>query len=221
MPARFTALTAALKAARAGSEKLDQMFWAAERGHEFPLAHYDEETWWDARRQGEPEAFMTTDLSKALTYIHERHPEARVKIEGQGGRAFASANLPTHGIGIGATYRQDLDLGALALALAAAFSEARGVSIDIDQRVLAASEAVEKAPHPKEWPVEQLEDGKWVPVNHEHRLAGNGGHTEDAARRFARDMRWVPFVVAECRTRYEEHFPAREEPDTEPNGLEP
>ncbi len=206
-------LTDALKRAESASCKLDQMAWAYVDRYAFPLAHYDEDTWLEQRGDGKPSARLVTDPGAAFRFLVERHPKHRIDIKAEKGVAAVEIRIFGLGTLIAGNFKGKIDTTQLGIGLTIALTEAHAKAIDMEQRLLKVYGVAETVAPFEDWPIEQLPDGKFYPVDHENRLAAHGFATVEIAQRNIGLNHKGDYGMMICRERYEALIPA---PDAQP-----
>jgi len=63
----------------------DMITFAMEYGCDFPLTHYDAETFYQRRNEGDPRASLTSDIGAALRHLDEIVPDGDFTISKKGG----------------------------------------------------------------------------------------------------------------------------------------
>jgi len=196
--------------------ELDQAFWACERGVEFPLTHYDLETWEESRREGAPAATLVSDAGALTRYIEECWPDHRIDMRFEKGHARIEVMILGLGIGASSTFTGKLPLSELNRGLSIAFSGAHQVALDLQQRLYAVAGLAETAPPIRDWPIEEISPGRFAPVLHDLNLAGAVWGARETAEKNSGLNHKGDYGMMLCRKRYEENFAGREPEEESP-----
>lgn len=188
----------------------DEAMWARERRVEYPLTHYDRNTFEQGRREGDPEARLASDQGSLLRYLEKTWPGSRLEIKAQGGKVAIEIVIAGLEMGVSGEFRGHLPLSEINRGLALAFSNAHERATHIKQRFFALEDVAAKAPPVRDWPIEELKPGSFAPVNHEFRLAASPFMTREGAERNADMHRGGLYGTMQRRDRYELVFPAAE-----------
>ena len=188
-------------------DRLNQAFWAHDRGVEFPLTHYDEETWEGCLREGDPTAWAVTRPEAILKHIEEKWPGSRLQINAQNGRAHVTLLITGLGRGVEGEFKGEVPLTDLGRAIAIAFLRADDMAVSLQQRLLAVSDLEAKISPCKDWPVEEVFPRRWGAVHHEHRLLCATANSAEGAARHAGMNHKGDYGIMLSRERYEAAFP--------------
>ena len=202
---RWDAAVKALQGASEGNRELDQMCWAAANAHDYPLAHYDLDVWEQALREGALDTALSSNIDSTLRFMQREWPDVRVGFQSTSEITTADVRIPEAGVVVEAHVQREVPLTGASVVLAEAFAKAHQEALDLQQKLLAVTEAIELAPPPAEWPMEKASNGRIYAVCHEHRLAGPEIRIKDTGP-FVPAERWNARVAFECRTRYETIF---------------
>lgn len=199
---------------------LDQAFWAHERGVDYPLTHYDLETWEESVRERDPAARAVSDTGDLLRIIEDRYPGHRLDLRAEGGRARVSllitatgtGPLPSQAVmrGVSGEVQGEFAMSDLGRAIALATVRADGLARDLERRLLGVEGTADLAPPYQDWPVEEVSPGRWGAVHHELRLLCATANSAEGAARHAGMNHKGDYGVLLCRERYERDFPAPE-----------
>ncbi len=201
---------------------LDQAFWARERGVEYPLTHYDLETWEESVREGDPAARAVSDTNDLFRIIEDRYPGHRLDLRAEGGRARVSLlitatrtrSLPR---GVSGEVQGEFAMSGLGRAIALATVRADGLAQSLEQRLWAVSGLVEQVRPYAAWPVEEVGPGRFGAVDHENRLLCATANSPEGAARHASMNHKGDYGLLLCRDRYDKLFPyPAPAPDDEP-----
>lgn len=187
-------------------DRLNQAFWAHDRRVEYPLTHYDEETWEGCLREGDPTARAVTHPEAILRHIEEKWPGSRLHITAQNGRAHVTLLITGLGRGVEGEFKGEVPLTDLGRAIAIAFLRADDMAVSLQQRLLAVYGLEGEVPPYQDWPVEQVTPGRWGAVHHEHRLLCATANSAEGAARHARMNHKGEYGLMLCRERYEAAF---------------
>ncbi|WP_108127615.1 hypothetical protein [Gemmobacter caeni] len=198
--------------------ELDQAFWARERGVDYPLTHYDLETWEESVREGDPAARAVSDTGDLLRLIEDRYPGHRLDLRAEGGRARISllitetrdGKLP---IGVAGEYQGEAPPSRLGRAIALATVRADGLARGLDLRLKAVAGLAKRAPPYADWPVEEISTGRWGAVHHGLRLLCATANSPEGAARHATMNHKGDYGLLLCRERYETLAPQAGLPD--------
>lgn len=198
-------------------DRLNQAFWAHDRRIEYPLTHYDEQTWEGCLREGGPTARAVTQPEAILRHIEEKWPGSRLQITAQNGRAHVTLLITGLGRGVEGEFKGEVPLTDLGRAIAIAFLRADDMAVSLQQRLLAVSDLVGKVPPYEDWPVHEVTPGRWGAVDHQRRLLCATANSAEGAARHAGMNHKGEYGLMLCRERYEETFPnPTPSPETEP-----
>ncbi|MBW3243744.1 WavE lipopolysaccharide synthesis family protein [Epibacterium sp. DP7N7-1] len=205
---KLETLLETLKSTPKADQDLDMVAWAYVERKDWPLPHYDEDTFWARRNEGAHETRLTTNLSSALSWLEEKWPENRIDFrcdhDGPRGEVSISVlenNLLTRNQFLGAP------LSEAARCVAAICIEASERAENYRQLIWSHNiEALSKKLKPwGEWEVEQ-HGFAFHAVDHENRLMGSGiGSAKKALE--ARHRTEHLSVLLKMRLRYEETYP--------------
>lgn len=196
----------------------DEAFWAREKRVQYPLTHYDQDTFDNSRREGAPEARLASDQGALLSYLEETWPGSRVDIKAQNGRVAIEILITGLEMGISGQFLGELPMSRINRGLALAFRDAHEGANRIRQRFASLEDVAAQATPVRTWPIEELSPGRFSPVNHELRLQGVSFGTPEAALRNADSNRGGLYGIMQARDRYEASFPAPAV-STDPPGL--
>ncbi len=197
-------ITEILRQADAGSEDLDRLVWSREYGCNYPLTHYDEDTFYQCRAEGEATASMTTNAQMVFKMLEEVHPKANLEIETRGGNIKVTAKLSDLNFGAPITgkFAGKLPVSQIALALATSVSEMRCKYLKIEQENLAVLGVKERVERADNWPVEETAPGEFRAVHHEEKLATQPYRTADKAQEYAAITHHTDHMMLKHRNRY-------------------
>jgi len=201
---------------------LDQAFWAHERGVDYPLTHYDLETWEESVREGDPAARAVSDTGDLLRIIEDRYPGHRLDLRAENGRARVSLLITETGTrplprGVAGDVHGEFAMSGLGRAIALATVRADGLARDLERRLLGVEGLDDRIPPYQAWGVEEVSPGRWGAVHHELRLLCATANSPEGATRHAGMNHKGDYGVLLCRERYDKLFsyPATA-PDEEP-----
>lgn len=210
-------MTAERLAAMIGDEQvplwdLDQAFWARERGVDYPLTHYDLETWEESVREGDPAARAVSDTGDLFRLIEDRYPGHRLDLRAEGGRARVSllitetrnGRLP---VGASGQFEGKTTPSQIGRAIALATVRADGLVRSLEQRLWAVSGLAEQVRRYAAWPVEEVTAGRFGAVDHENRLLCATANSPEGAARHAGMNHKGDYGILLCRERYDKTFP--------------
>lgn len=197
--------------------ELDEIFWACERRVDYPLTHYDHETYEGARREGAPEARLVSDAGALTRYIEETWPKTRINMRLEKGLAKIEVVISDLAIGASSTFTGKLALSELNRGLAIAFAGAHEAALSLQQRLYAMDGVAEKVPPYKDWPIEEFAPGRFHSVLHDQQLALTSWRDRETAERNAGSNHKGDYGMLVCRERYLKLFPAREIEDDAPS----
>lgn len=216
---RMTAdrLTAMIEDSRTPDLELDQAFWARDRGVDYPLTHYDEETWEACAQEGDPAARAISNPGALFRFIEERYPGHRLDIRAEGTRAkvsllveeLSTGPLP---IAVSGEFLGDARLSGIGRAVVIATIRADALSRDLQRRLAAVADLDGQAPRFEDWPIEEVSPGRWGAVHHGLRLLCATANSPDGAARHAGMNHKGIHGLMLCRERYGKAFP-----DSTPN----
>lgn len=203
-------LASEIAAAPVGSERLDQMFWSRERGGgDYPLPHYDLDTWESCCSEVQPEAQISTRVESVMRLIEETYPKHRLNIRMENGLAQIDFEILSFGAPLRHQYKGPLAPHDLARGIAAAFVPAHAQAINLAMRMFATMGLAEKLPPMSEWDREE-HNGGVIFVDHANRLLALGFKDDEAAERNKDIWRKTDYTVMLARERYEKAFPETE-----------
>jgi hypothetical protein len=195
---------------------LDEAFWAHDRQVDYPLTHYDRETFEGCAREGDPSARAIGDPGALLRRIEEKWPGAQLSLMARDGKMRAAILIPGVGRGVEADFRGDFRLPDLGRGIAVAFLKADGMAIDLRRRLLAVEGLDGKAPPYDGWPVEEIAPGRFGAVRHDLKLLCATANSPEGAMRHAGMNHKGDYGLMLCRERYLKSFP-----DPEPGSSGP
>lgn len=202
------AIRSRLEAADVGTHETDEMAWACARGMNYPLTAYDQETFEDALRQGEPEACLTTSTSHALKYLQQQVPEGlTLSLEMKAPLVTVIATVRRAGEVIVSC--QNKPIGSDALALAIVTLDIVPKARDLQAKIWEAEAALEMAGPPASWPLEQLPNLRWAHVHHEAKVIASAMPTPDKATEYANQTRCDVSAFICLRQNYRAHLPEK------------
>lgn len=193
--------------------ELDQAFWARERGVDYPLTHYDLETWEESVREGDLSARAVSDTGDLLRIIEDRYPGHRLDLRAEGGRARISLLITATGTrslprGVSGEVHGEFAMSNLGRAIALATVRADGLARDLERRLLGVEGTADLAPPYQDWPVEEISPGRWGAVHHELRLLCATANSPEGAGRHAVMNHKGDYGALLCRERYQRAYPA-------------
>lgn len=195
----------------------DQAFWACERGVDFPLTHYDLETWEQACREGTPTARLVSDAGALTRYIEETWTKTQILARLEKGLAKIEVVISDLAIGASSTFTGKLALSELNRGLAIAFAGAHEAALSLQQRLSAVQGVAESVPPIQDWPIEEFAPGRFHSVLHDQQLASASWKDRETAERNAGSNHKGDYGMLLCRERYLKLFPAREIKDDTPS----
>lgn len=213
---RITRIQALLKDPKADSYALDQAVWAYFRKVDFPLTHYDEETFRECRSEGDPEARGVSDANGFLLCLEASHPGVRLKIETGGEKIRVYISVSGYGIGVSGTYRGPFGFAGIGRAIAHAGLDADHLACSLRQRLLQVAGVADAAPPGKEWPIEELPSGRFHAVLHDLRLCAPSGSTPEKALEYAGMNHKGDHGMMICRERYDKLMHERDNDQDDP-----
>lgn len=206
-----------------GSLDLDQMIWARLTGVDYPLTHYDEETFWGCRDEEHDEAFLSTSQEACMGFIQSRWPGSMFKSECDGKAARVEVALriapELTARSRASTADRTFDMKSMSLYFVDALIQSHAKAIELHQKLLPLMEYLETGAPMKEWDIEEL-DGGFVSVSHEAGLCGGKYKTAEKAREYADITRHNAQVLISSRNMYKKFFPDGG-PGLETENLEP
>lgn len=209
LPTRMTTerLTAMITHAKIPAWHLDQAFWARDRMANYPLATCDLEDWEGSVREGDPAAQAISDPGALLRHLENRWPGSRLKIAAQDGRAHVALLITGLPIGVEGEFKGEVSLTDIGRAIAVAFLKADDMAVSLQRRLHAVHGLADHAPPYREWPVEEVEPGRFAAVHHALRLlCATANSAEGAARQAGMNHKGDHGLML-CRERYEARFP--------------
>tara|TARA_R110002051_G_scaffold292577_1_gene357421 strand:- start:53 stop:724 length:672 start_codon:yes stop_codon:yes gene_type:complete len=190
---------------------MDEMAWAFVAGLDWPLPHYDQDTFDAKRREDAPEARLASSISHAVRWLRENWPDSKVSIRIEGTHVGVSAGLPVMGTVASAEGRFELaaEYAARGVALVAieADEAAEAFRQEIWRQDLETTE--EKLKPWSGWEIEEI-DGRFHAVDHENKLLGSGIGYRDKVHENRHRTESLSVLLG-MRKRYEAQFP-----DTDP-----
>ena len=150
-------LTRALSRAERPTDSLDQMAWALIERHEYPLTHYDLETWEGSVSEDQPSARLVSDPGAAFRFLAETWPRHHLEMEMSEGAARIRIRILGMGTLVEGAFKGKLEPASAGLGLACALAEAHEAAIHIHQRLLRIAGIAESVPPYAEWPIEVVE----------------------------------------------------------------
>lgn len=195
----------------------DQAFWAFDRGVDFPLTHYDLETWEQACREGAPAARLVSNAGALTRYIEETWQKTRIDMRLEKGMAKIDVVIQDMEIGASSSFTGKLPLSELNRGLAIAFAGAHEAALSLQQRLYAVRGLAESVPPIQNWPIEEFSPGRFHSVLHTHQLASASWKDREAAARNVGSNHKGDYGMLLCRERYLKIFPAREIKDDTPS----
>ncbi|WP_027234222.1 hypothetical protein [Leisingera caerulea] len=201
-----------LETAKSGSIDLDEMIWAALGKHDWPLPHYDEDTFWKCRNESDRAARMSTDASSIGKWLENEWPDHRIETVFTEGRARIDVTIRVSETLVKNRFRGPLALSDMARGFAIAAIGAHAMAESLQQKIWKHNiEAVRKKLAPWEkWDIVKVGDYHHA-VDHKNRLLGSGvgqaSKVHDCKHRIG-----ALDVLVRMRERYEEVF-ADPEPD--------
>ena len=196
---------------------LDMAVWAYFRKADWPLPHYDEETCWECRKEGDPRTRLVSDASGFLSCLEESHPGVRMKLETGDRKIAVEISISGYGIGVSGAYRGPFNFADIGRAIAHAGLDADQRACSLQQRILQVAGLAEALPPGKEWPIEELPSGLFHAVLHDHRLSGLTGSTPEKAREYAGMNHKGDHGMMVCRARYEKLMGTRDNNRDDPS----
>jgi len=205
---KLETLLETLKSTRKADQDLDMMAWAYIERKDWPLPHYDEDTFWARRNEGAHETRLTTNLSSTLSWLEDKWPENRIdfRCDQDGPRGEVSISVLGNRL---LTRNQFLGapLSEAARCVAAICIEASERAENYRQLIWSHNiEALSKNLKPwAEWDVERHGD-YFHAVDHENRLMGSGIGSAEKVHG-APHRTESHSVLLKMRKRYEAAFP--------------
>ena len=117
-------LTRALSRAERPTDSLDQMAWALIERHEYPLTHYDLETWEGSVSEDQPSARLVSDPGAAFRFLAETWPRHHLEMEMSEGAARIRIRILGMGTLVEGAFKGKLEPASAGLGLACALAEA-------------------------------------------------------------------------------------------------
>lgn len=182
---------------------LDEAAWSFLKRLEWPLTHYDQETFWAVRQEGNAAARSVSDPTAMLRLLEQAHPSVRMKLETGDRNASVLILIGGYGTGVTGEFKGNFTFAELGRAVAVAGISAHYSACRLIARQQAVSGISENQHSMKNWPIEELQPGVYYPVNHELRLASHGARTpEKALEMISMNHKGVHGLML-CRERYE------------------
>lgn len=196
---------------------LDGAVWSHLRKIEWPLTHYDTETFLECRREGAPSARAVSEPTAILRFLEDEHTSVRMKIETGERIAAVSIFIGGYSIGVGGEFRGEFSFSELGRAVAAAGVAAHHKACSLRNRLSAVVGITVDRETMKTWPIEELEPGVFYPVNHDLGLASHGARTEEKAREMIEMNHKGPHGLMLCHERYEKIMSLRSDLSDSPS----
>jgi len=200
----YAEITEILREAEVGSEDLDRLFWSRTYGCDYPLTHYDRETFDECRAEGQPSASMTTNAQMAFQMIEEAFPKARLEIETQTDKMMVKTTISDLDFGgpITGKFIGRLPISQVALAITTSFSEMLGKYLKIEQDNFAVFGVKDRVERANQWPIEETSPNQFRCVHHEEKLATEAYASEEKAREYGAMLHHSDHNILKHRNRY-------------------
>lgn len=200
----YAQISEKLRAAGAGSEDLDRLVWSRLYGCDHPLTHFDEDTFYQCRAEGQAYASVTTNAQMALVMLEEKHPDASIEIETRGGKIRVKTMVSNLDFGgpITGKFAGSLPISQMSLAIAATFCEMHGKYLRIEQDNFAVSGVKDRVERANNWPVEETAPNQFRCVHHGEKLATESFYTEEKASEYGSMLHHSDHNMLKHRNRY-------------------
>lgn len=188
---------------------LDQAFWAHVRRVDFPLTHYDLETWEDCARDGEKVARATSRFENLVAHLDESFPGNRVSLDMQNGQIRIRVLVPDLGTRIEASFQGVVEPARLGLAVAHVFVDVDRMAAALRARLSAVAGLGAQIPPYEAWPIEEVTPGRFGAVSHDFGLLCATANSPEGAARHAAMNHKGDYGILLCRERYVRAFSER------------
>lgn len=205
-------LDAILSSAQPAWEK-DKAFWAYTRKVDYPLCSYDEDTWERCVNERQPSACAISDMACLLRHIEDAWEGHDLTIRSSVGSSRVSISLidPSLPHGVKGAFQGAIPLSQIGTCTAIAFLRAHEMALSLRARI-ATVEGIQAAPY-QDWPIEEVEAGRYGAVCHDLRLLCATANSPEGAARHVELNHKGDYGLLLCRERYERSFPP---PEPEP-----
>ena len=195
-----------LKAADKGDHDLDMLAWAYLGRHDWPLPDYDVETFLGCRSEGDPEAYLTSNVGAVTGWLERKWPGSRIEMVLDNGKARVDVSLRGLGSPIRSSFSGACAAGDMARGVACAVITASEEAETRRQMIYAENlHTMSGKLRPwKDWDVVQIGDRHHA-VDHRHALMGAGAGDADKVHLHPHRID-DPSVLLKMRSRYRETF---------------
>lgn len=187
---------------------LDMAAWAYFRSFDWPLAHYDKNTYWSCREEGDPDTRCGSNPTALMRVLRDEHPGVTLKVDMKSDEAFVAISISGYGVTIYGQASGRYAFEHMGRAFLVAGVEAHESAKALALRLYAIEDLPENVDPMIAWPIEELEPGRFYPVHHALKLAGQGASSEDLAREMISENQKGQYALLLCRERYLDLDPA-------------